>query len=75
MNGCANYLFSSEKCNSLKESWTNMIADKAFPVAAGTVLTLSCQTGYKLQGDNIVTCTKETEFTHTGTEPKCVGEL
>ena len=74
MSSYANHELSSEKCDGLKSSWTNMVADKTFPVAAGIVLTLSCQTGYLLQGDNIVTCTKETEFTHTGTEPQCVGE-
>ena len=48
-----------------------MAADKAFPVDEGTKVTLTCKAGFQLQGDNIVTCTKGTEFEHAGTEPKC----
>ena len=52
-----------------------MAADKAFPVDEGTKVTLTCKAGFQLQGDNIVTCTKGTEFEHAhGAEPKC-GEF
>ena len=58
------------KCAGLKTAWTNMVADKEFPVTVGTVLTLSCMEGYRLTGDKVVTCTKDTEFQYT-TEPQC----
>ena len=47
-----------------------MTADKTFPVTVGTVVTLSCKAGFKLKGDNTVTCTKDTEFKFS-TEPQC----
>ena len=50
-----------------------MKADKQFPVSTGTVLSLSCNEGYKLKGDKTVTCTTSTEFQFS-VEPNC-GEL
>ncbi|KAL5255452.1 hypothetical protein ACHWQZ_G010875 [Mnemiopsis leidyi] len=47
-----------------------MKADKNFPVPTGTVLSLSCNDGFELTGDNTVTCTQNTEF-QVSVEPTC----
>ena len=47
-----------------------MVADQQFPVNKGTVLTLSCEDGYRLVGGKTVTCTKDTVFEYS-TEPQC----
>ena len=60
-------------CTGLKTTWTNMKADKQFPVSTGTVLSLSCIVGYELKGDETVTCTTNTKFQFS-VEPTC-GEL
>ena len=57
-------------CTGLKTTWTNMKTDKAFPVFKGTVLSLSCNDGYELKGDQTVTCTRNTEFQFS-VEPNC----
>ena len=41
-----------------------------FPVPSETVLTITCNEGYQLNGDETVTCTKGIEFQYS-TEPKC----
>ena len=57
-------------CTSLKITWTNMKASKQFPVSSGTVLSLNCNVGYELKGDETVTCIQNTEFQYS-TEPTC----
>ena len=57
-------------CTGLKTTWTNMKASKQFPVYSGTVLSLSCNEGYELKGDETVTCIQNTEFQYS-TEPTC----
>ena len=57
-------------CTSQKKTWTNMKASKQFPVSTGTVLSLSCNEGYELKGDETVTCIQNTEFQYS-TEPNC----
>ena len=57
-------------CTGLKETWIYMATDTVFPVKEGTILTVSCNEGYQLDGDKHVTCIKDTEFSHTS-EPKC----
>ena len=47
-----------------------MKAGKEFPVSTGTVLSLSCNIGYEIKGDETVTCTKNTEFQFS-VEPNC----
>ena len=51
-----------------------MKPDKDFPVTQATTVTLSCNAGYELTGDETVTCTKETKFTFSQ-EPKCGEQL
>ena len=51
-------------------SWENIKSDQDFPVVEGTVLTLSCIGGEKVQGSETVTCVKDTEYTFSE-EPKC----
>ena len=60
-------------CTGLKTTWNNMKADKEFPVSSGTILSLSCNVGYELKGDETVTCTTETKFQFS-IEPNC-GEF
>ena len=57
-------------CTGLKTTWTNMKADKQFPVSTGTVLSLRCNVGYELKGDKTVTCTTNTKFQFF-VEPNC----
>ena len=49
-----------------------MAADKSFPVAEGTVVTVSCEEGYQLIGDTEVTCSLQTDtlFDYSD-EPRC----
>ena len=51
-----------------------MKANTVFPVTAGTVVKVSCESGYGLAaGDTSVTCIKNTEFNYN-VEPEC-GQL
>ena len=46
--------------------------DQQFPVAKGTVLSLTCEAGYQLEGDEQVTCVLDKRFTSTSnSDPKC----
>ena len=47
-----------------------MNSHKQFPVSTGTVLSLSCNVGHYLKGDNVVTCIKNREFKFSE-EPRC----
>ena len=65
-----NFKIYISDCTSLKTTWTNMKTNKQFPVSAGTVLSLSCNEGYELKGDQTVPCTRNTEFQFS-VEPSC----
>ena len=59
-------------CARLKTTWNNMVADKAFPVTEGTVVTVSCEEGYQLLGDTEVTCSLQTDALFDfSDEPQC----
>ena len=62
--------YISAECTGLKRTWYNMKTDTQFPILAKTAFVLSCNEGYELKGDKIVTCIKDTEFANS-TEPKC----
>ena len=62
--------FTTSDCIGLKTTWTNMKADKQFPVPTGTILSLSCDEGYELKGDETVICTTNTKFKYS-VEPTC----
>ena len=49
-----------------------MVTDKSFPVAEGTVVTVSCEEGYQLSGDNELTCSVKADalFDYSD-EPRC----
>ena len=51
-----------------------MATDTVFPVEEGTILTVSCNDGYQLGGDNQVTCAETTEFSFTN-EPNCGKQI
>ena len=59
-------------CAEFNRTWTNMVADMDFPVAEGTVISLSCEDGYQLIGDRTVTCSQEAEtLFEYSSEPRC----
>ncbi|KAL5258124.1 hypothetical protein ACHWQZ_G012922 [Mnemiopsis leidyi] len=59
-------------CTGLNSAWNNMFpVTSTFPLTMGTVVTLGCNAGYQLEGDNIVTCEENTEFIYF-IEPNCV---
>ena len=58
----------SDFCTGLK--WSSMIADQEFPVAQGSVVTLSCEVGHQLTGGKEVTCGTATEY-QFDEEPQC----
>ena len=62
--------FSLVECDGFKATWTNMIADKEFPVEAGTVLVVGCTEGFQHHGDQEVTCNKDRTFLYF-IEPFC----
>ncbi|XP_063693433.1 uncharacterized protein LOC134825211 isoform X2 [Bolinopsis microptera] len=64
---------SEKQCTGFKATWTNMITTTMFPVIQGTELSLSCEQGYGLKGDDTVTCVTDTEFTAV-VEPLCVEQ-
>ena len=65
------FIFSAAaECTGLKATWRNMVTEKEFPVAQGTVVSLTCTAGYQLEGDRTVTCDTNTEFLYS-TEPQC----
>ena len=41
-----------------------------FPVSPGTVVSLKCNAGYQLEGDDLVTCTQNTDFQFSQ-QPTC----
>ena len=49
-----------------------MVAGKSFPVAEGTVVTVSCEEGHQLSGENELTCSVKTDalFDYSD-EPQC----
>ena len=65
--------FALTDCTGLDSTWTaqQLTTPASFPVPAGTVITVSCSAGYTLGGDDIVSCTGGTDFSHDGTAPSC----
>ena len=47
-----------------------LITTNKFPVDYGSLVSVSCEEGYKLIGDNVITCVKDREFSHE-VEPHC----
>jgi len=68
------YSLPVTQCTALNPAWTtnHVTTSASFPVPAGTVITVSCPAGYTLGGDDTVTCTEDTDFSHDGTVPSCV---
>ena len=48
-----------------------MVTTIRFPVSAGTVLSLSCNAGYELNGSSEVTCTQYTDYHFIDDVPLC----
>ena len=61
--------FISE-CTGLNPTWSNLKTETQFPVVYGTVVTVTCDPGYELQGSNTVTCNIDTTFTFQD-QPTC----
>ena len=62
-----------DSCRELNLAWSGMATTAEFPVAPGTLVTVTCNTGYQLTGEDVLTCVKDTEFQHSGDIlPVCV---
>ena len=64
------------KCTGLDPDWINLKTETAFPVNAGTELTVSCEDEFGLQiGSETITCADDTTFTYSSdVAPDCLGE-
>ena len=60
-----------DTCTGLDPSWTNVKTDSQFPVNVNTQISVSCKTGYSLQGDTTITCVKDVAFSYTN-KPICI---
>ena len=50
-----------------------MISEDKFPVIEGTSVTLHCEEGYRLLGDDVITCQHGTQY-YFRQEPRCHSE-
>ena len=64
------YFPFSDTCTGLPEI-DDITTSQVFPVDYGTEITVSCPTGSSLQGDETITCTKDTSYTFNS-QPSCV---
>ena len=58
-------LMMFSECTALPAIWSNMDTDTVFPINSGEVAIVTCSTGYRLSGDNNITCQEGTEFSYT----------
>ena len=58
-------------CESLPFSWREMMSVTQFPIRPGRKVSLKCNPGHSLTGDNTVTCKEGTEFSFIHS-PSCV---
>ena len=58
------------ECTSLNTTWDNMVTETSFPIVFGTAVEITCDTGYKLEGSNTVTCDRGTTYTFVE-QPAC----
>ena len=71
------YLWSYiSECISLNPTWDNMETETSFPIVLGSVVQIACETGYRLEGSNTVTCDRGTTYTFVE-QPACkeLGKL
>ena len=54
-------------------TWDNLQTDTTFPLFYGTLLTVTCDTGYELEGSDTITCNHDTTFTFQD-QPTCVEQ-
>ena len=66
----ASDFYKGPVCTSLNPNWNNMRTNKAFSVAKGTIVSLSCDSGFQLAGDETVTCSVGTDYQYSA-EPQC----
>lgn len=58
-----NLLYSiSDECGRLPEDIYNLVTSKALPVKHGTRLEVTCNYGYTLSGDSVITCVKDANW-------------
>ena len=60
----------SETCNGLPEI-QNLVTDSPFPINHGAVVAVSCEKGYRHQGDQVLECNEDQDF-RFNTEPSCL---
>ena len=61
--------FIPEKCLAHPEI-ENLFTTTEFPVNHGSTVSVSCDSGYKLVGDKVITCVRDKQFSY-GIEPHC----
>ena len=54
------------ECTGLDPNWDNLKTETKFPIVFGTVVEVTCDNGYKLEGSYTVTCDRDTTFTFLG---------
>ena len=60
-----------DTCFGLPADIDNIRTDQTFPVDLGETVLISCVSGYKLSGDDTLTCQKGTHFAYD-TLPRCI---
>lgn len=60
----------SEKCTGLPEI-DNLKTESEFSIDYGTLVTVSCEEGYKHQGDQILQCIENQDFNFDN-KPTCI---
>ena len=61
----------SDQCSALPYISHLLSPNTQFPVNYNTLVTVTCQTGASLQGDDVITCLQGRRF-RFGTQPTCV---
>ncbi|XP_063685269.1 uncharacterized protein LOC134819306 [Bolinopsis microptera] len=59
------------KCTGLPGNISRLITDEKFPIIRGTPVKVRCEKGYKIDGDEVITCRDGEVFTWEEEEPEC----
>merc|ERR1712176_174604 len=59
------------KCTGLPSNISRLITEEKFPVTQGAEVKVSCEEGYKIDGDDVITCQDGTIFSWEEEEPEC----
>ncbi|KAL5266886.1 hypothetical protein ACHWQZ_G004056 [Mnemiopsis leidyi] len=59
------------ECTGLPRNISRLVTQETFPVLPGTPVRVSCKTGYRLDGNDVIYCVKGREFSWEEEEPEC----